>query len=216
MPEKTQLYLITPASFALDDFSNTLRETLSAGPVACLQLRMKNCSLSDVRQAAKTFLPICSENDVALLINDHAEIALEVGADGAHLGQGDGDVRAARALLGIDAMIGVTCHNSRHLAFEAGEQGADYVAFGSFFPTDTKDVAHTATPDILTSWVEIIEIPCVAIGGIKVDNCSALVEAGANFIAVSSGVWDYSDGPKAAVEAFNKVFDDIFEKMEND
>ncbi len=215
MPEKTQLYLITPASFALDDFSNTLWETLSAGPVACLQLRMKDCSLSTVRQAAETLLPICFENDVALLINDHVEIAREVGADGVHLGQGDGDVRAARALLGIDAMIGVTCHNSRHLAFEAGEQGADYVAFGAFFPTDTKDVTHTATPDILTSWVEIIEIPCVAIGGIKVDNCSVLIETGANFIAVSSGVWNYADGPKAAVQAFNKVIDEVFEERKD-
>jgi thiamine-phosphate pyrophosphorylase len=145
--------------------------------------------------------------NVAVLINDRPDLALELGADGAHLGQGDMACARARKLMGPDRILGVTCHDSRHLALEAGEAGADYVAFGAFYPTQTKATLHQADPSLLSWWQEMIEIPCVAIGGVTTANASPLVEAGADFLAVSSGVWAHPEGPEAAVRAFNTLFD---------
>ena len=124
-----------------------------------------------------------------------------------NLGQGDGDPREARRLLGPDAQIGVTCHASRHLAMEAGEAGADYVAFGAFFPTTTKTVEHHAKPEILSWWQGLFELPCVAIGGITPDNAAPLIEAGADFLAVSGAVWNHPEGPATAVRAFAALLD---------
>ncbi|MEM9234578.1 MAG: thiamine phosphate synthase, partial [Pseudomonadota bacterium] len=139
------------------------------------------------------------------IINDYPEIARESGADGVHLGQEDGSIKDARALLGDDAIIGATCHDSRHLAMVAGEQGADYVAFGAFHATATKPTEYKPEPDILTWWQELMEIPCVAIGGINVENAAQLVQAGADFLAVSSGIWAFPDGPVAGVRAFEDL-----------
>lgn len=204
--EACRLYLITPPSIKAEAFAPVLEAALAAADVACLQLRLKDAPDSEVVRAVEILKPVCHAHDVALIINDSTEIAKLVGADGVHLGQEDGDVREARQLLGADASIGVTCHASRHLAFEAGEAGADYVAFGAFFPTSTKAVEHHAEPEILEWWADISEIPCVAIGGITAENCGALANAGANFVAVSAGVWDYpadKGGPAAAVKAIN-------------
>jgi thiamine-phosphate pyrophosphorylase len=142
---------------------------------------------------------------VAVLLNDRPDLAFETGCDGVHIGQGDAPYAAAREAVGPDGIVGVTCHDSRHLAMEAGEAGADYVAFGAFFPTATKDAPTQADPELLYWWNELFTVPCVAIGGITVENCRPLIEAGTDFLAVSSGVWDHPDGAAAAVAAFDRI-----------
>ncbi len=198
-----QIYLISPPDFDLGAHADALLSALSAGaPIAAYQLRMKGHSDTAILAAAERLLPICRSADVAFLLNDRADLAKLAEADGVHLGQTDGAVADARALLGADAQVGVTCHGSRHLAMEAGEAGANYVAFGAFFPTGTKMVEHHATPDILGWWTALSPIPCVAIGGITPGNCGPLVAAGADFLAVSSAVWNDPDGAAAAVARF--------------
>ncbi len=203
---ETRLYLITPSKFDLDSFSLTLSEALEGGDVASVQLRMKESYDEDIIKAAQKLMPICHAKDVAFIINDRPDLALKTGADGVHIGQEDQSYNEARDILGADKIIGVTCKDSRHLAMMAGEQGADYVAFGSFFPTSTKMTTSTATPDLLTWWQELFEIPCVAIGGIKIEHASELAMAGADFLAVCSGVWDHEDGAREAVRLFNQAF----------
>lgn len=207
------LYLITPPAFDPKAFAVDLTAALDAGPVGALQLRLKAPdgtpnSDDDIRRAAEILLPICRHRGVPLILNDRPDLAAETDCDGVHIGQGDGSYRDARKILGDNRTVGVTCHASRHLAMEAGEAGADYVAFGAFFPTGTKEVTHQANIDLLRWWSEIFVVPCVAIGGITVDNCAPLVAAGADFLAVVSGVWQHADGPAAAVDAFNKVIAD--------
>ena len=200
---KCELYLITPPQIDdLDAFAALLNTVLETGFVACLQLRLKDVGDDGIRAAAKKIMPVCSAHEVAFILNDNASLAHELDADGVHLGQGDGDVRAARTLLGHDKDIGVTCHDSRHLAFEAGEAGADYVAFGAFFDTQTKQTDVRSDLEVLTMWDEVTDLPCVAIGGITVENCRSLADAGAHFVAVSSGVWNHPSGPVAAVQAY--------------
>lgn len=195
-----QIYLISPPDFDLDSHAAALALAIdSGGPVAAYQLRMKGFSDEAILRAAARLLPICAEADVAFVLNDRADLARACGADGVHLGQSDGAVADARALLGPDAQIGVTCHASRHLAMEAGEAGANYVAFGAFFPTGTKMVEHHAMPEILSWWTALSPIPCVAIGGITPGNCAPLVKAGADFLAVSAAIWTHPEGAGAAV-----------------
>ncbi|EJW22069.1 thiE protein [alpha proteobacterium IMCC14465] len=206
-----RLYLITPPAIDLDRFPDLLDKTLAAGDVACLQLRLKRPDETPVAdglilQAAEKLLPIAHKHDVSLLINDRADLALTSGADGVHIGQEDTPYAEARQILGQDSIIGVTCHDSRHLAMVAGEDGADYVAFGAFFPTSTKTPSRQADPELLTWWQETTELPCVAIGGITTDNAASLIKAGADFLAVSGGVWGYAHGPEEAVKAFNALF----------
>jgi thiamine-phosphate pyrophosphorylase len=201
-----RLYLITPPVFELAVFADHLKAALDGGDVACLQLRLKDVSDDDVRRATEVLMPIAQNYDVAYLINDRPDLAAELGADGVHVGQEDMAYAEARRLVGRDRIVGVTCHNSRHLAMEAGEAGADYVAFGAFFPTTTKTAKFTAEPEILEWWSSLFEIPCVAIGGITVENAPALIAAGADFVAVSGGVWHYGGGPQQAVAAFNQLF----------
>ena len=129
--------------------------------------------------------------------------AAALGCDGVHIGQEDARYAVARRLMGKDRIVGVTCHDSRHLAMEAAEEGADYVAFGAFFPTDTKDPKASTEPEILSIWQETMSTPCVAIGGITVGTARLLTAAGADFLAVSAGVWNHPDGPAAAGAAFN-------------
>jgi thiamine-phosphate pyrophosphorylase len=199
-----RLYLITPPKLDPAGFADSLRAALDGGDVACLQLRLKDVSDDDIRHATEVLMPVCIPHDVAFLINDRPDLAAEMGADGVHIGQEDWDYKDARRLVGDDAIVGVTCHNSRHLAIEAAEAGADYVAFGAFYPTGTKEPKTRAEPEILRWWSDIMETPCVAIGGITVENCAPLVEAGADFLAVVGGVWNFPEGPSAAVEAFNR------------
>jgi thiamine-phosphate pyrophosphorylase len=199
-----RLYLITPPK--LDDlagFGLSLAEALDAGDVAALQLRLKDAPETVIAAAVEVIFPIARSRDVALILNDDPALAARLGCDGVHVGQTDAPYAEARRLMGRDRMVGVTCHDSRDLAMEAAEAGADYVAFGAFFDTSTKDAPTRADPEILEIWQETMQVPCVAIGGITVDNCAGLATAGADFIAVSAGVWSYRDGPAAAVKAFN-------------
>ncbi|WP_417317084.1 thiamine phosphate synthase [Emcibacter sp.] len=206
---ETRLYLISPPRINVENFAEQLRNALEGGDVASFQLRLKSVPDVEIERAAKALMPICHKHDVAFLINDHPKVAARLKADGVHIGQNDMPYQEAREIVGPDSIVGVTCHNSRHLAMTAGEAGADYVAFGAFFPTDTKDVSHVADKEILGWWAELFEVPCVAIGGITVDNCRELIQAGADFIAVSGGVWNHPDGPKEAVRQFNQVISDV-------
>ncbi|MCW1403098.1 thiamine phosphate synthase [Novosphingobium sp. MW5] len=197
--EPTQLYLISPLEVG-GDFPERLRRALAAAPVAAFQFRVKGIDEHTAADLAAPLQQICADAGTAFIVNDSISLAKRLDADGVHLGQKDGDVREARERLGREAQIGVTCHGSRDLAMEAGEAGADYVAFGAFFPTTTKEVEHHADPEILTWWQTIFELPCVAIGGITPETCGALAEAGADFIAVSGAVWNGDE--VAAVKAF--------------
>ncbi len=198
---KCQLYLISPLDVG-GDFPARLEEALAAGPVAAFQFRVKGIDQHEAARLAEPLQQICARHDVAFIVNDSIALARRIKADGVHLGQGDGDPREARAELGRDAQIGVTCHNSRHLAMEAAEAGADYVAFGAFYPTSTKDVQHKADLETLELWSKFTEMPCVAIGGIRPDNAQPLIEAGADFLAICGAVWNHPQGPAAALRKF--------------
>jgi thiamine-phosphate pyrophosphorylase len=203
-----RLYLITPPK--IDDltaFAGTLDGALSAGDVAALQVRLKGRPVAEIEAVVRTLLPIAHGHDVALILNDDPALATRLGCDGVHVGQSDAPIAEARRIMGREAMIGATCHDSRHLGMEAAEAGADYVAFGAFFPTATKETMHRPEPEILTIWQETMQTPCVAIGGITVENASVLIDAGADFLAVSAGVWGYPDGAAVAVAEFNRLMD---------
>ncbi len=197
-----QLYLISPLDVT-GGFADRLARALDAGPVAAFQFRVKHVDQHEAARLAEPLQRICADREVAFVVNDSVALAKRLGADGVHLGQGDGDPREARAELGPDVQIGVTCHDSRHLAMEAGDAGADYVAFGAFFPTATKDVKHHAEPVLLSWWSTLFELPCVAIGGITPANAAPLVAAGADFLAVSHAVWGGDEAQ--AVRAFGAV-----------
>ncbi|MBB3939533.1 thiamine-phosphate pyrophosphorylase [Novosphingobium fluoreni] len=197
-----QLYLISPLDVT-GSFPERLTRALEAAPVAAFQLRLKDIDQHEIARLAEPLQRICADRDVAFIVNDSISLAKRIGADGVHLGQGDGDPVEARKILGRGAQIGVTCHDSRHLAMEAGEAGADYVAFGAFFPTVTKAVEHQAAPDLLSWWQSLFELPCVAIGGITAENCAPLVRAGADFLAVSGAVW--RDDEAAAVTGLHEA-----------
>jgi thiamine-phosphate pyrophosphorylase len=199
-----RLYLITPPAIAdLEAFAETLEAALSAGDVAALQIRLKPADDETIRRAVARLAPIARAHEVAVLLNDRPDLAKETGCDGVHVGQSDASLPEARRIMGPDAMIGVTCHDDLELAWGAAEAGADYVAFGAFYPTATKETVHRPPLDLLTGWQESVEIPCVAIGGITVDNAAEVARAGADFIAVSAGVWSYDRGAAEAVKAFN-------------
>ncbi len=197
-----RLYLVTPPAFDPLPFRDLMAAALDAGDVACVQLRLKDVPDDVVKRAIDVLRPVVQSRNVAFLINDRPDLAVAHGCDGAHVGQDDTDAAAARKVLG-DLTLGVTCHNSREMAFDAGDAGADYVAFGAFFPTTTKDAPIRAEADILTWWSELMELPCVAIGGITAENCGSLVTAGADFLAVVGAVWNHPDGPAAGVQAMN-------------
>ncbi|WP_084399416.1 thiamine phosphate synthase [Henriciella aquimarina] len=210
--ERTHLYLITPSDVAdVAGFVKTFESALEGGDVASLQVRIKPDGLVDevkTKAVAEALLPACRAHDVALIINDSVDVCAEVGADGVHLGHLDMRVKDARKRLGKQPIIGATAKNSRHVAMEAGEQGADYVAFGAFYPSETKADTVPADPELLTWWQAVMELPCVAIGGITPERARDLSVAGADFLAVSSAVWSHADGPAAAVAAFNAALDE--------
>lgn len=197
-----QLYLISPLDVT-GAFPDRLRRALDAGPVAAFQFRVKDIDQHQAAKLAEPLQRICADAEVAFLVNDSVSLAKRLGADGVHLGQGDGDAREAREILGPNVQIGVTCHDSRHLAMEAGEAGADYVAFGAFYPTTTKMTDHRPEPVILSWWSALFEIPCVAIGGITPANAAPLVQAGADFLAVSHAIWGGDEAE--AVRAFAAI-----------
>jgi thiamine-phosphate pyrophosphorylase len=200
-----RLYLISPPKLSAANFLGPLKEALKGGDVACFQLRLKNISDDEIRRAVDILRPMVQAAGCAFILNDRPDLAAELGCDGAHVGQDDASYAEARRLL-PKGIVGVTCHNSRHLAMEAAEAGADYVAFGAFFPTQTKQPKTSADIDLLRWWGEMMVVPSVAIGGITVQNAPALVEAGADFLAVSAGVWEHPNGPQEAVRQFNALF----------
>ncbi|HEY3696421.1 thiamine phosphate synthase [Phenylobacterium sp.] len=204
-PPLCRLYLITPPR--LDDlaaFGRTLAHALDAGDVAALQIRLKGAPDDVVAAAVDALSPIAQARGVAVILNDRPDLAAKLGCDGVHVGQSDASYAEARKAMGRDRMVGVTCHASRHLAMEAADAGADYVAFGAFFPTTTKDVAEERPePELLSDWQAIMQTPCVAIGGITAETAASLAAAGADFLAVCGGVWTHPEGPAAAVEAIN-------------
>lgn len=211
MPDDSEpcgLYLITPKTIDnVGAFAASLDGVLATGAVACVQLRLKEIDDDHLQNIGKKLLGVCHKYDVPMLVNDRADIAAAIDADGVHLGQKDGDVAAARSLLGANKDIGITCHGSKDLAFTAGDQGANYVAFGAFFPSSTKPEAEIVEPSLLTAWDEITEIPSVAIGGINHGNCKTLADAGAHFVAVCAAVWQAEEGAVAAVEKIRAALD---------
>jgi thiamine-phosphate pyrophosphorylase len=200
--EPTQIYLISPLDVG-GAFPARLVRALDAAPVAAFQYRVKGLDQHEAARLAEPLQTICADRDVAFIVNDSISLAKRIGADGVHLGQEDGTVEEARNVLGRDAQVGITCHASRHLAMEAGDAGADYVAFGAFFPTTTKQVKVTADVGLLEWWQSLFEIPCVAIGGITPQNCAPLISAGADFLAVSGAVWNGDES--AAVQEFHRA-----------
>jgi thiamine-phosphate pyrophosphorylase len=209
MAQRCRLYLITPPAFELASFSRALEDALQGGDVAAVQLRLKDVSDADILRIGAALKPIVQDAGAAFILNDRPDLAAKLDADGVHVGQEDASYAQARAAMGRDKIDGVTCHDSRHLAMQAAEAGADYVAFGAFHPTRTKDPKTSASPELLEIWSETTETPCVAIGGITVENAEPLVRAGADFLAVSAGVWKHPDSPRAAVAAFDALFDRI-------
>ncbi len=201
-----RLYLVSPPRIAAHDFAQVLKEALGGGDVASFQLRLKHVSDDEIRRACDVLRPVAQAAGAAFILNDRPDLAAELGCDGVHIGQEDASYAEARATVGKDAIVGVTCHNSRHLAMDAGEAGADYIAFGAFFPTATKEPKTEADIELLAWWGENMLVPCVAIGGITVKNAKPLIEAGADFLAVAAGVWEHEEGARAAVKQFNALF----------
>jgi thiamine-phosphate pyrophosphorylase len=193
-----RLYLITPSALPdLEAFGQTLAEALEGGDVAALQIRLKDVADTEISRAVQALKPIAQAHEVAVILNDRPDLAAKLDCDGVHIGQDDASYTQARRLMGP------TCHDSRHLAMEAAEAGADYVAFGAFFETATKEASTRAEPEILGVWQETMQTPCVAIGGITAENARGLAKAGADFLAVSGGVWNAAEGPREAVRRLN-------------
>jgi thiamine-phosphate pyrophosphorylase len=203
-----RVYLITPSKLDPVPFAPLLAAALDADDVAAVQLRLKDASDDVWRRAIDALRPVCQSRGVAFLLNDRADLVRATGCDGAHVGQDDMPARDARRLMGPDLTLGVTCKGSRDLAMQAGEDGADYVAFGAFYPSTTKDVTALLDPEILEWWSQMMELPCCAIGGITPENCGPLVRAGADFLAVVGSVWNHPDGPPAGVKALNAAIRD--------
>ncbi len=219
MSKNCRLYLISPPAIDLPAFSDSLKAAFDGGDVGSFQLRLKDASDDEILRAAETLIPICHAHEAAFIMNDRPDLTVQSGADGVHLGQEDLQtmpVKKAREIIGDDRVIGVSCHDSKHLAMVAGEQGADYVAFGAFHETKSKDPEKLAkygvpTTDLLNWWSKTMLLPCVAIGGITPTNCVPKVSAGADFIAVITAIWSHPDGPTKAVEAFNKAIESGYE-----
>lgn len=203
--QRCRLYLLTPPAIELPAFTEAFRAALDAGDVRCVQLRLKDVDDDAIRRAVSALMPLAHAADIAFVLNDRPDLAKEMGCDGVHVGREDTTYAEARRIVGPDRIVGVTCHNSRHLAMVDAEAGADYVAFGAFFPTGTKEPKATAEIETLAWWAEMMEVPCVAIGGITAENCAPLVRAGADFLAVVSAVWSHPDGPAAGVRAMNEA-----------
>ena len=201
----TKLYLISPSEIIVNEFEKSLELVLKTGLVSCFQLRLKNIEDDFIISASTKLMPICKKYNVPFILNDRLDLANKINADGVHLGETDGSILEARKLLGTKAIIGASCYNSKHLAMEAAEKGADYVAFGAFFETTTKQPKTKAELSIVEDWVYISQIPCVAIGGINALNCHGLVNAGVDFIAVIGCIWNNKEQPEIAIKQFENI-----------
>ncbi len=201
--EGCRIYLVSPPKFEPEAFRDQLVAAIDAGNVGALQIRLKDATDDEIKRSVEILLPVTDAQGICLILNDRPDLAAETGCDGVHIGQDDMPFAEARAMIGDDKIVGVTCHDSRHLAIVAGEQGADYVAFGAFHPSITKDASTQATPEIIEWWSGLMVIPSVAIGGITAQNCAPIVQAGADFIAAISAIWDWPDGPAAGIRALD-------------
>lgn len=203
--QNTNLYVISPPSIELESFSEKLNHAFEGGEISAFQLRLKNTDDDFILRAAEKLIPVCHQNNCMFIMNDRPDLAAKSGADGIHIGNDDGSIENARKIIGKNKIIGTSCYDNQDYAIEAGEKGADYIAFGAFYPTTTKETKSKPSPDILKWWSTNSVIPCVAIGGINADNCSILVEHGADFIAVISAVWNDAEGSKKAVEKLHRA-----------
>ena len=201
----TKLYIISPTNININEYASSLEEVLETGLVACFQLRLKNLNDQELINISKVLKPICNKFDVPFILNDRLDLVNKIGADGVHLGEDDSSILDARKLLGSKAIIGASCYNSKHLAMQAAEQGANYVAFGAFFETKTKKAKTKAVVSLIEDWVLISDIPCVAIGGINSKNCHELIKAGVDFIAVVGAIWNNIDSPRKAILNFKNI-----------
>jgi thiamine-phosphate pyrophosphorylase len=199
-----ELYILTPPRIEAG-FERTFAATLAAGAVAAVQIRLKDHPADEVTRLAPPLVAAARAAGATVILNDDPALAARLGCDGVHVGQGDASLAEARAAMGRDALVGVTCHDSRHLAMVAGEQGADYVAFGAVYGSATKTPKFSAPLELFTWWRELFELPSVAIGGITVDNAAPVIEAGADYLAVCAGIWSHEQGPEHACEAFSKL-----------
>lgn len=197
------LYAITPDEVDTGRLLSRVESVLSSAP-CLLQYRNKQADATLRRRQAEALQSLCRRYQAPLLINDDWRLAAELAADGVHLGEGDGEIEAARATLGPDAIIGASCYDRLERATAAVAAGASYVAFGAFFPSSTKPFARQASLQLLRD-AESLGVPRVAIGGIRPDNAGILVEAGADMLAVISGVFD-ADDPCAAARAYTRLF----------
>ncbi len=197
-----RIYLITPPVLP-DGFAALLAEALDAGDVGAVQLRLTDADDDRIRRAADLLRPVAQARNVAFILNNRPDLAVETGCDGAHVGAHDMQPADARKLLGRNLQLGVSCYDSRDAALLAGEADADYVAFGGFFPSQTKQIKRFADTELLSWWSELMELPVVASGGITAENCAPLVRAGANFLGMVGAVWRHPDGPGAGVRAMN-------------
>jgi len=200
----SELYLLTPPRIGAG-FAGLLARTLDAGAVSALQIRLKDHSRDEIARLAPALISAARARSVTVILNDDPALAAGLGCDGVHVGQDDASPAEARRIMGREAIVGVTCHDSRHLAMVAGEQGADYVAFGAMFPSATKSPKTSASLELVKWWSDLFELPCVAIGGITADNAPAVIEAGADYLAVCGGIWNHADGPEAACAAFSQL-----------
>ncbi|EHD14591.1 thiamine-phosphate pyrophosphorylase [Commensalibacter intestini A911] len=198
-----ELYLLTPPSLDPFKFKPLLIKALDAGPVAAVQLRLKDVSDDEIRKAIDILRPVVQDHDIAFILNDRPDLAKECGCDGAHIDMADTPIELVRAQLGDDLQLGVSCYDSRDIAMKAGEKGADYITFGPFFPS--KDTNIRAPVDLLSWWFEMMEIPVVATGGITAENCKPLVKAGTDFLSVSGAVWNHTGGPTQGVKSILKA-----------
>ncbi len=195
-----QIYLISPPQIELKDFSLNLDKALKTGLVPVFQLRLKNYSPLEIKNFSQEIKKICDNNNCLFLLNDFYEVALEIGASGVHVGIDDKKISQIRQNSPKNFVIGASCYDSKHLAMEACEQGADYISFGAFFETKTKISRGKPTFEILNWASEILNFPIVAIGGINDKNCGELVKNGADFLAVISYVWQHPQGIEVALK----------------
>jgi len=201
----TQIYLISPPKVDPVNFCSSLEEVLKSGVISCFQLRLKDNDDKTIINISKKILPICKKYNIPFILNDRLDLVKTCNADGVHLGEDDGSIKKARKLLGYNSIIGASCYNSKHLAMEAAENGANYVAFGAFFETNTKDPKARAQIKIIKDWLFISNIPCVAIGGITPLNCKELIEVGVDHMAVISSIWDSKKDPIEVVKDFKNL-----------
>ncbi len=180
---------------------------LDNADIACVQLRIKDKTNDDWERAIETLMPICWKRDIAFILNDRVDLTKRFSADGVHIGKEDMTYTMARSILGKDKIIGVSCYASKDSAMDAAEEGADYVAFGSAFPSSTKENAPLVPLSVFEDWVMAVKTPCVAIGGITAQNCAPLVKAGVEFVAVIGQVWNHADGAAAGAKELQKAID---------